>query len=77
MTGNQDAGSVALLRDYGDEYQKTGKKLRYRWMFVDCGEGLTCIDTNLSNLIVKNALVDKVILDFAGFSEIFTTISIR
>lgn len=56
MKGNLEAGSEAWLLDFGPDHEKTGKKLRYKWMMINSSGVRVVIDTHLANKIVEEAL---------------------
>lgn len=56
MKGNLEAGSEAWLLDFGPDHEKTGKKLRYKWMMIRSSGVRVVIDTHLANKIVEEAL---------------------
>lgn len=46
------------------------RKLKYTWELTDTGEALICINTNLPNKIIKEALVAQNIEEFAPYQQI-------
>ena len=70
MRGNAEPGSSVLLRDYGPEFGESGRKLRYRWLFVKSGILETCIDTGMSNGVVGEALSNGALKEFQEYSDV-------
>jgi sugar fermentation stimulation protein A len=56
MKGNLSAGAKSWLLDFGEDFQKTGKKLRYKWMILENNGQKVVIDTHLANKIVEEAI---------------------
>lgn len=61
MKGNLEPGSESWLLDFGPEHEKTGKKLRYKWMITKSAGTRVVIDTHLANKIVEEALENGLI----------------
>ena len=70
MKGNAEPGSKVELLDFGQDHIKSGKKLRYKWIFVHSRGMKVCVDTSLANGIVKEALAARQIPEFAHYNEI-------
>ncbi|NUM88556.1 MAG: DNA/RNA nuclease SfsA [Bdellovibrionales bacterium] len=70
MRGNREPGSRVWLHDYGPGHAAQGRKLRYKWIFVESGGVKVCVDTSLANGIVADALGKRLIPELAGWSEV-------
>lgn len=70
MRGNLNPQSGVQLLDYGEQHLATGRKLRYKWLFVE-SEGIqVCVDTSSANTLVAEALAQGRIQDAHGYCEI-------
>lgn len=70
MKGNAVPGSPVWLLDFGPDHVKSGKKLRYKWLFVVSDGIKVCVDTSLANPIVEEALKAKQIPALAAYEEV-------
>src|SRR3989344_2506166 len=59
MKGNANPDAKIWLLDFGKDFKNTGKKLRYKWVFVESDGVKVCLDTNLANHLVAEALEQK------------------
>ena len=70
MKGNAEANSAVELMDFGPDHASAGRKLRYKWIFVESKGVKVCVDTSLANGIVKEALEAERIAELSGYKEI-------
>jgi sugar fermentation stimulation protein A len=70
MKGNAEPGSEIEIMDFGPNHLKTGKKMRYKWIYVKSSGVKVCVDTSLANNVVKEALLAKTIAEFSHYNGV-------
>lgn len=70
MKGNAEPGSKIWLMDFGTNHESQGRKLRYKWLFVEVEGSRVCIDTSLGNTVVGEALRAGLIEELSHYKEI-------
>ena len=70
MKGNAEPGMKIWVQDHGADHLEKGKKLRYKWVFVEARGVKVCVDTSLANHLVHEALREKKIPELAAYSDI-------
>lgn len=70
MKGNLAPGSRVWLHDFGPDHQAGGRKLRYKWIFVESQGVRVCVDTGIANGIVAEALRIGAISELAEYKAV-------
>lgn len=76
MQGNAVPGSRVWLWDIGEDHLQQGKKLRYRWIYVESEGAKVCIDTNYANRFVYEEINADRIPELSGYVEVIPEFTI-
>lgn len=68
MKGNREPGSRMWLLDFGSSHP--GRKLRYKWVYVESQGVRVCVDTSVANSVVEEALREGRVSEVSDWREV-------